>query len=78
MNVTLKEFPLDLHARLKSEAEQSGRSLNRQIIYMLDTASSPRKVDHALLLRRIEANRQKMQGKIDQDFLDQARAEGRA
>ena len=35
MNVTLKEFPDHLHAKLKIIAESSGRSLNRQIIYLL-------------------------------------------
>ncbi len=78
MNVTLKEFPIDLHSRLKSMAEESGRSLNRQIIYILDSAVSPQKADDSELLHRIQINRQKMNAKIDQDFLEQAIAEGRS
>jgi hypothetical protein len=77
MNVTLKEFPEDLHSRLKSIAERSGRSLNRQIIYMLDSATSPRKVDDADLLHRIKANRRRISGRIDQQFLERAISDGR-
>jgi len=78
MNVTLKDFPTDLHSRLKSLAEGSGRSLNRQIIYLLDAATSPRKVDDSDLLHRIKANRQGIDGRIDHEFLEQAISDGRA
>lgn len=78
MNVTLKEFPPDLHSRLKALAEGSGRSLNRQIIYLLDAATSPRKVDDSDLLHRIKANRQRTSSGIDQEFLEQAISDGRA
>jgi len=78
MNVTLKDFPQDLHSRLKSIAEESGRSLNRQIIYLLDSAVSPRKVDDTDLLRRIQANRKRIEGRIDQEFLEKAISDGRA
>ena len=78
MNVTLKEFPPDLHSRLKSLAEESGRSLNRQIVYLLDASTSPRKVDDSDLLHRIKANRQRIGGRIDMKFLEQAISDGRA
>lgn len=78
MNVTLKDFPPDLHSRLKSLAEGSGRSLNRQIIHLLDVATSPRKADDSDLLHRIKANRRRIGGGIDRDFLEQAIADGRA
>ncbi len=78
MNVTLKEFPADLHSRLKALAEGSGRSLNRQIIYLLDAATSPRKVDDSDLLHRIKTNRQGIDGRIDQEFLEHAVSDGRA
>ncbi len=77
MNVTLKEFPPDLHARLKAIAESSGRSLNRQIIYTLNIATAPRKANDSDLLHRIKANRQRIDGRIDQDFLEQAISDGR-
>ncbi len=78
MNVTLKDFPADLHTRLKSLAEGSGRSLNRQIIFLLDAATSPQRVDDSDLLHRIRANRQRIGGRIDRAFLEQAISEGRA
>jgi len=67
-----------LHTRLKSLAEENGRSLNRQIIYLLDAATSPRRVDDADLLERISANRQRIGGRINQDFLQRAISDGRA
>jgi len=72
MNVTLKEFPNDLHARLKSLAEANGRSLNRQIIHTLEAVTSPRKTDDSELLSRIKINRESIVGRIDQKFLDEA------
>lgn len=78
MNVTLKEFPPELHSRLKTLAEGSGRSLNRQIIHLLDVATAPQKVDDTDLLHRIKANRERIRGRIDQEVLDQARIDRRA
>jgi len=84
MNVTLKEFPNDLHSRLKSLAEANGRGLNRQIIHTpsyfdahgtwhaLEAVTSPRKTDDSELLSRIKINRESIVGRIDQKFLDEA------
>jgi hypothetical protein len=78
MNVTLKEFPSDLHSRLKSMAEVNGRSLNRQIIHLLDLATSPRRTDDAGLLHRIQQNRESSRISLSQTFLDEAIQEGRS
>lgn len=78
MNVTLKEFPPELHSRLKQSAEENGRSLNRQIIHLLNRLTFPQKASETDLLKRIVTNREGMVGGIDQDFLDQAKKEGRA
>ena len=78
MNVTLEEFPPDLHSRLKNMAEDNGRSLNRQIIHLLDMAASPRVADDAALLHRIKLNRQRSNAAIGQVFLTEAIQEGRS
>ncbi|MEM6822703.1 MAG: hypothetical protein AAF558_12280 [Verrucomicrobiota bacterium] len=78
MNVTLKEFPSDLHSRLKSMAESNGRSLNRQIIHLLDLAASPKRTDDTGLLHRIQLNRQRSGSTISQKFLHDAIDEGRS
>ena len=76
--MTLKEFPSDLHSRLKSMAEVNGRSLNRQIIHLLDLATSPRRTDDAGLLYRIQQNRESSRISLSQTFLDEAIQEGRS
>lgn len=76
MNVTLKDLPADLHSRLKTMAEGNGRSLNRQIIRLLDIATSPKRTDDTDLLHRIQVNRQKSVGSIDQKFLREAIEKG--
>ena len=78
MNVTLKEFPDDLHARLKQIASRRGRSLNRQIIHTLETAIKPSLIDETVLLQRIKANREQIGGSLDQEFLEAAISEGRS
>lgn len=78
MNVTLKDFPNDLHSTLKGIAERSGRSLNRQIIYTLEASVRPRRTDEATLLQRIKAHRAKSDLHIDQNFLKEAINEGRS
>ena len=78
MNVTLKDFPDDLHSTLKEVAERSGRSLSRQIIYTLEGAVRPRRTDEDTLLQRIKANRQQSSQHIDQRFLEEAINEGRS
>lgn len=78
MNITLKEFPSDLHYRLKNMAENDGRSLNRQIIHLLDVAVSPKVTDDAALLHRIKLNRQRSHATIDQATLAKAIQEGRS
>lgn len=77
MNVTLKEFPVELHGRLKSIAEESGRSLNRQIIHTLQIATMPTRSDERDLMERIRNNRAKMSGRLTQAILDEAIREGR-
>ena len=77
MNVTLKEFPPELHSRLKLLAEGNGRSLNRQIIYLLDAVTAPQKVDDVDLLHRIKTNRQKIGATVDHASLKAAIMDGR-
>ena len=76
MNVTLKDFPDELHSTLKALAEENGRSLNRQIINTLQSATRATRTDEAVLLQRITANRQKMTGTITPELLESAIADG--
>lgn len=78
MNVTLKEFPDDLHATLKEIAQKHGRSLNREIIHTLERAIQPQLTDETTLLQRIKANREQTSAFLNQDFLAEAISEGRS
>lgn len=77
MNITLKDMPADLHERLRKAADQSGRSLNKMIIYTLERALSPRQVERGALLQRIRNRRDGMTIWVDEDSLRSAIQEGR-
>ena len=72
MNITLKEVPADLHARIKEAADQSGRSINRQIIFILEKTLFPVKSSREDLLARIRKRRGRMGGMIDDQFMQSA------
>jgi plasmid stability protein len=44
MNITLKNVPERLHARLKEAASQNGRSINTEAIATLESQYLPRKL----------------------------------
>ena len=54
LNLTLKNVPLELHARLKASAEANRRSLNREILARLEAGMSAPSVDVAAELRALE------------------------
>lgn len=58
LNLTLKNIPKDLHARLKESAERNRRSLNSEILTRLETQFTAPVVDreaHARALRHLVA-----------------------
>ena len=54
LNLTLKNVPPELHARLKASAEANRRSLNREILARLEAEMSAPSVDVAAELRALE------------------------
>jgi len=54
LNLTLKNVPPELHARLKASAEANRRSLNREILARLEAGVSAPSVDVAAELRALE------------------------
>jgi fructose-1,6-bisphosphatase/sedoheptulose 1,7-bisphosphatase-like protein len=77
MNITVKDVPKELHERLKSVAEETGRSLNKLILVTLERALMPRKTDRHRLLQRIQERRATMGAVLDDSGLSQAIEEGR-
>jgi len=54
LNLTLKNIPVELHARLKASAEANRRSLNREILARLEAQLEVPVVDVAAELRALE------------------------
>jgi hypothetical protein len=77
MNITLKDVPQDLHKRLRQIADQSGRSLNKLILYKLEQSVRPQQIDRHGLLSRIKRRRVGMSAWLEDDSLRAAMQEGR-
>ena len=60
MNITVKDVPAELHERLRSVADETGRSFNKLILITLERALVPQKIDRDVLLRRIRVRRARM------------------
>ena len=54
INLTLKNVPVELHARLKASAEGNRRSLNREILAMLEAQMAAPAVDVEAEQRSLE------------------------
>lgn len=54
-NLTLKNVPEDLLTRLRAQAEANRRSLNSEVLVLLDAALAPRKPDVDVMLGAVDA-----------------------
>ena len=77
ITITLKDIPKDVHAALKRRAKQHGRSLNKEALACLEHAVAPARVDVQAMLARIRQHREHLPGRLTDDLLRAARAEGR-
>jgi len=77
VNITLKDVPDTLHRRLRKLADQSGRSLNKMILFTLEQSVQPRRVDRAALVGRIQKRRSRMDAWLEDEPLRTAIQEGR-
>lgn len=77
MNITLKELPDALHLKLKQRAEANGRSLNKEVIAMLETMVNPVRRNPEELLRRIGHHRDTMNHLVREEELPRIINEGR-
>jgi plasmid stability protein len=75
--VTVKDLPDKLHRRLKARALRNRRSLNSEIIAMLEAATMPQKVDPDALLSRAAALRARVGGRLTDSDLTALRNAGR-
>ena len=77
MNITLKELPDALHLKLKQRAEAHGRSLNKEVIAMLETMVNPVRRNPEELLRRIGHHRDTLPHLVKEDELSGIINDGR-
>lgn len=77
MNITVKDIPPELHERLRTVAEETGRSINKTILFTLERSLAPQKVDRNVLLRRIRSRRDGMEPILDDAGLREAIDGGR-
>ena len=60
MNITIKDVPKKLHVVLKERAESHGRSLNKEVLAILEGTLNPSKTSPVDLLTRIEKRRNRL------------------
>lgn len=75
--VTVKDLPEKLHRQLKARALRHRRSLNSEIISVLEAATASRKVDPDDLLARAAALRSRVGGRLTDSDLAALRQAGR-
>jgi plasmid stability protein len=77
LNLTLKNLPPELHARLKASAQANRRSLNREILARLEAALDAPSVDVEAELHALE-NFVASLPRVDHDRVARYRDTGRA
>lgn len=77
-NFTLKNIPEELYEKVKERAERNHRSINGEILSLLDAATAPKPLDLDELLAKARELRGRTRGFLtDQDMIDRAKREGR-
>jgi plasmid stability protein len=78
MNLTIKNVPLKVHRRLKAQADANKRSLNGEVIEILEKAVQSQPLDTEALLAEIEQVRARLKGPpLTEEILREARNGGR-
>lgn len=77
MNITIKDIPERLHTILRAQAEENGRSLNKQILYCLSKVCIPTKADRKELLDSIRTRRNSLDIHVDDESLNLAKQKDR-
>jgi predicted HicB family RNase H-like nuclease len=77
MNLTIKSVPESIHRKLVRRAERSRRSLNQEIIIVLEAAVTPKRVSPKVLLESIKRTRGKVNLRITLHDIERAIETGR-
>jgi plasmid stability protein len=78
INITLKKIPADLHEDIKASAVRHRRSINSEILALLEEGLHPRSRTANEILASARVVREKMKNIwLDDRKIDQAKREGR-
>ncbi len=78
ISITVKNVPEELYKRVKARAEADRRSVNSEIILILDEALGVRPVKPEDMIARARALRERTRGAaITDEFINRAKREGR-
>jgi plasmid stability protein len=78
MNLTIKDVPAKLHRKLKGRASENNRSLNWEVIDILERAVDPKPVDVEQLLAEVEGIHARVNlPPLTEGFLREAKNAGR-
>jgi plasmid stability protein len=75
--LTIKRLPEELHERLKERAERHRRSMNNEVITILEEALMPSRRSAEEAIARAEALNREI-GRTFPDIVNEAKREGRA
>ena len=76
-NFTVKNIPEDVYEKLKARAERNHRSINGEIISVLAAATALKHASADEIIARARALRGRTGGFLTDDFINQAKREGR-
>lgn len=77
MNVTIKDLPPQLHERLKENAKMNRRSLNAEVITLLEAAMEPRRVNVDEVLAAARAVRSQVKRELSDQDINRMKRQGR-
>jgi len=77
MNYTLKNIPEEIYEKIKLRAQRRRRSVNSEIINILVEATTRRRPSVEEILARADELRSHTKGFVTDEFISQAKREGR-
>jgi plasmid stability protein len=75
--VTIKDLPTRLHQRLKANAKLNRRSLNSEVITLLEGAVEPRKMSVDEILAAARSVRAQVKRELSDQEINRAKRQGR-
>jgi antitoxin FitA len=75
--VTVKNLPDELHQKLRESAKLHHRSINNEIIALLESKLHPQRVDTTAMLAEIRKFRESLNVYLDHEDVQRLKEEGR-